>query len=428
MHGVPTSRVVVATLLAGASCTAPVPAVPAEHRVEPGAESRSLLPRHEVVFENLDGLVVVPLRFDGIDRTLQFVLDTGAPSVISEQLADELHLQGTEHVAASDAANVEVMVEPIVIPALHVGSFTMERVSALIAPLPSFETLCRPIDGILGVGLSPGSGFLDRVAIEIDYPKQRVAIASSGAFADEDGARLPLRRSHLDEHGNRVVGTSSEVELIAEGKRGWAVLDTGSRSPNSMSAALFQALGRSLGEDDLHARTGVLRQTLSGLQRGVRREGRMKSLRVGNLELADVPIMIEESGAADFSSLLLASEFLRNFRLVVDHPAGEATLIPYAGLDPRRRRVELGFEWLEIDGKVEVVSLLDDGPAAGAGLRLGDELLDIAGVELTAGDKLGQCEARQRTRATTGTIPIRVRRDGTEAIFGLQKAEPDPID
>jgi hypothetical protein len=77
----------------------------------------------------------------------------------------------------------------------------------------------------------------------------------------------------------------------------------------------------------MRTRKGVLRQTLSGLQRGVRREGRMKSLRVGGLELADVRIMIEESGAPDFSSLLLVSEFLRNFRLVVDRPAGEVTLV-----------------------------------------------------------------------------------------------------
>jgi predicted aspartyl protease len=417
----------VATLLAGASCTAPVPTTPAEH-VEPGAEPRPLLPRHEVVFENLDGLVVVPVRLDGIDRTLHFVLDTGAPSVISEQLAAELHLEGTEQVAASDAANVEVVVEPVVIPVLHVGSFTMERVSALIAPLPSFAILCRPIDGVLGVGLEPGSGFLDRVAVEIDYPKQRVAIASSGAFSAEDGARLPLRRSHIDERGNEVVGTSSEVELVAEGRRGWAVLDTGSRSPNSMSAALFQELGRSLGEDELHARTGVLRQTLSGLQRGVRREGRMKALRVGSLELTDVPIIIEESGAPDFSSLLLASEFLRNFRLVVDHPAGEATLVPYPGLDPRRRRAELGFEWLEVDGKVEVVSMLDDGPAARAGLRLEDELLEIAGILLTAGDKPGQCDARQRIRTVTEAIPIRARRDDADFVVSLRKVEPDPIE
>ena len=422
------SRSKLAVVLCASMACAPAPSTaPTPARAGPAAAARPAAGSHEVVFENLDGLVVVPVRLEGIDRPLQFVLDTGAPSVLSVAIAEELHLSGTRQLAASDAAGVDIAVESVTIPQLRIGSFAMKDVAAVVAPLPNFAILCHPIDGILGVGLAPGSGFLDRVALKIDYPRQRVVIAESGAFASEGGARLGLRRVHEEPDGRRIVGTSSEVEIVVEGKRGWASLDTGSRSIISVSASMFEKLGRSPSEDGLLARTGVVRETLSGLQYGVRREGRLRSMMMGGLELESIPVAIEDGGEADFAALLLGSEFLRNFTLVVDHPAGEARVILEPGLDPRRRKPELGFQWLEVEGKVEIVSLLVGGPAALAGLEIGDELVEISGSPLAVGDQTGQCEARRKIDAARdGAVGIRFRRDGRELTVTLHKAEPGP--
>jgi carboxyl-terminal processing protease len=78
------------------------------------------------------------------------------------------------------------------------------------------------------------------------------------------------------------------------------------------------------------------------------------------------------------------------------------------------------------DGTVEVTSVLPESPAATAGLRVGDELLDVAGVGVGG---VPVSEVVRRMHGDAGTaVTISVRRNGTVQRLRLVRADLDSTD
>ncbi|MBC8071947.1 MAG: aspartyl protease family protein [Deltaproteobacteria bacterium] len=374
------------------------------------------------------GLVLVPVRLDGLDRELTMVLDTGAPTVLRTEIARELGLTMSATSGLEDAAGARLASTAIELPGVQVGAFQMRRVSAFAAELPDFAEQCVQIDGFLGVGAERGSGFLDRTAIEIDYAGQTIALARSGDTLAPGGSTVRVQRHELTLDGASVVMPAlAEIEL--GGRRLWAILDTGNNGSISMTPGVFESLGRSFDEPALVQRTGALSQTAMGVRLGVSYEGRLDALGLGDMTVRGVPITVERgdgSGAEPIGArrILLGYHLLRNFRVVLDIAGGFARLVPVAGADPSAGARGLGFSWRDVEGKISVVTLVVGGPAARAGIAVGDELVAVDDVVLRTGDRAGQCEAREVIEAAGDRmLGIRVRHGSAEQLVSL-RAEP----
>lgn len=374
------------------------------------------------------GLVLVPVRLDGIDRELTMLLDTGAPTVLRAEIARELGLTMSSSSGLEDAAGAILASTSIEIEGLHVGGLHMRRVSGFAAELPSFAEHCVHIDGVLGVGAERGTGFLDRTAIEIDYAAQKITLAPSGEALVPGGTPVRIRRHEILPDGSTFI-TPPVAEVEIEGQPHWALIDTGNNGSIDVSPRLFEALGHSFDEPGIVRRTGALSQTATGVQAGVSYETRFHAFELGGVSLPGVPITVEqvEEGAIEpvgARRILLGYRLLRNFRVVLDIAAGVARFVPVPGADPSDAAEGLGFSWRDIDGKVSVVTLVGGSPADRAGIAVGDDVIAIGGTALKTGDSAAQCAVREAIDDVgEQELAIRVRHDGAEREVVL-KAEP----
>ena len=101
------------------------------------------------------GFLSGEVHLEGVDRPLNFIIDTGASvSVVSEKLADEEELHGylqPTRLRIYGAAGIADDVKSLLLPKVMLGTLTRERISAAVLDLePVNETAGFTQNGILG--------------------------------------------------------------------------------------------------------------------------------------------------------------------------------------------------------------------------------------------------------------------------------------
>lgn len=198
------------------------------------------------------GLAIIEVEIEGLERPARLVIDSGAITVIDSSLAPQL-AYSVDHSVASplvkDASERRVDASLVLLRRLRVGRQTLRDVPAALVASDAFALICPPIDGVLGTGgISRVPGFLDRVAVEIDRDSQRVRISEDGASLGTNAdIRLPLRRYLVSTNGEKVDDGKTWIPVVIKGELRWAALDTGLSGLSTMTSDMFQELfGRSV--------------------------------------------------------------------------------------------------------------------------------------------------------------------------------------
>ena len=90
-----------------------------------------------------NGLILVPVHVDGIERELTFLLDSGAPTLIDASIAEELGVGRPADLSLTDAAGGELAVTTMLLGGLRVGDLHMSDVSAVAGQPRNNETAQR---------------------------------------------------------------------------------------------------------------------------------------------------------------------------------------------------------------------------------------------------------------------------------------------
>lgn len=367
----------------------------------------------EVAFSNSYNLVLVPARIPGIDRELTMMVDTGAPMVLSKQLAEELRLGTKTSNHLLDSAGAMLDASPIEIPALEVGELHLERLDAFAAVLDF--GVCLQVDGVLGTGWPARSGFFDQTAVEIDYPRSRIRLAPSGDDLTPGGAVVPVRRGDPQTPGPQLY-----AQIGLEGHDVWALLDTGNAGPVYVPEALFSAIGHRVDEAGVARSRGAVSSGATGKALvGTEYAVRLRSLRLGDVEHRGVAIAVEHADdpaqAGATRHAMLGNEFMHDFRVVIDVPAGVARFVLEPGRDPNTPRLSYGVGIRVAGGAVRVTAIADGGPATAAGLDLDDEVVAVDGKRVHLTDPASLCAAQDALKnGTKPTLQIRTRRDDVD--------------
>ncbi|KMS54127.1 retroviral-like aspartic protease family protein [Sphingobium cupriresistens] len=260
----------------------------------------------------LDARVTIPISIDG-KGPWNFIIDTGSQrTVIARDLAQEL--------ALSPRANVTIIsmtgrseAGTVAVPRLGFGGGTIEDIEA---PVLEGEHLGAP--GLLGLDS------LHAKRLTLDFRTGRMEISGSNPrrrlSADPDAIVVEARRKR-----GQLILLDSEVN----GMRVNIMLDTGTnfsignialrdklmakkRAPAMMTAAL----------------TSVTGGTLTG------QVGRIKSVRMGRVNLIDVPVLFADAspfaelGMQDKPALLLGISALKIFdRVAIDFGRGKVDFL-----------------------------------------------------------------------------------------------------
>lgn len=121
----------------------------------------------EIDFEIVHDKIIVPVTIN--NKTYRFMLDTGAPNLISEEVANKVDLKKIETISVKDANNNVENLKIGNLNTLQLGNLTSENNTVLIQDINGHPLLkCYKIDGLLG------SNFFKNSILKISVKQQKI--------------------------------------------------------------------------------------------------------------------------------------------------------------------------------------------------------------------------------------------------------------
>jgi hypothetical protein len=353
-----------------------------------------------IAFELNSNKVFVPVRIDdGPDRW--FVLDSGCPvTAVDMALAEDLRLPitGRRQITGAGEGRTTVgstRVRSLTLPGLELFPRSVWALG-VNEPVAPFEG--RRIDGMLGVD------FLERFVVRIDYPAHRLEVfAPEGFRPDGKGVVVPLEKRGSYYTVRAALGLKGGRAL-----EGRFILDVGVRLPLLVATPFVNrhALVEALGAGPTQTVGGGLGgETLA-------RPGRLESLTVGDLRVDAPYVALSQEKrsflAGDDAQGLLGAEVFRRYCLTLDFPGKRAV---FAETPASRAPYEYDTSGMFVVARgadlrtFEVHSVVDGGPAADAGIRRGDTVVELDGKP-TADMTLEQIRESFKSAGATRTLVV----------------------
>jgi len=364
-------------------------------------------------FKSVFGYIVVQANING-RGPLNFIVDTGAPTGISQRLAHEMKLKldgsDTGHTPGgrlefSLASDIRFQSGDLY------GNF--DKVPVL--PIESISPhIGLRIDGLLGNDL------LRRMTVEIDYDTNRITLYDAKCYnikPEKGAAVLPMKLT--------AGGLSTVHATLMQGGRsfkGQFGIDSGSNGSISAFAAFSKRTGlRELLPDARKMQQGASGATLAGKADSA--VGRIEQVKLGNLRIEAPQLeLIGETATAVTMDCdgLIGGRLLRRFRIVLDYARNRMILTKSKRFADSDTGDSVGL-LLRAEGDefypFKVEGVIERSPAADAELKAGDSILAIdevptKGMTLEAVQRLVNRENREST-VTVGrgdaTLQVKLR-------------------
>ncbi len=122
-------------------------------------------------FELVNNKIIVPVKING--KTYRFLFDTGAPTLISQELAVELNSPTIGEKTVADANNLEDTLATTTIKNLKIGAVVFENCQALVFGINQHRFLqCLKIDGFIG------SNLFKKSIVKIDLNGRKITLTN----------------------------------------------------------------------------------------------------------------------------------------------------------------------------------------------------------------------------------------------------------
>jgi hypothetical protein len=312
---------------------------------------------------------IVLLEVDVNGSPLSMTLDTGSPTVIPQERAEELGVErlGTIEV---DGGGRTLRMEAAVVQELTVGRTVFANVPVLVADMDETAGRCLS-EGILGSELLPLRAW------RVDVPNRRLELADSvDRFTAKELGKAVALRSFGYPHSPfaPLWAAGGDISITT-------MIDTGSGDAFSLSPPDFNA-ARGLGAlDEARAVRGI--GVLGGNPDGPSRpellvglpEVRLGGVALGSVATVTSPRIPSAIGAPLLAGYAVTFDFA-NARLHLAQ-AGDAEF----GTFP-----SFGFSMTQADDPAEgfvVTFLWEDSPAHRENIAPGERILVLNGLELT---------------------------------------------
>jgi hypothetical protein len=369
-----------------------------------GAAAGGSLPLHLLRTGDLGGLPWVEIALGG--RPTRWLVDSGSSAaLISPALAESLALRPLAPLRVAMAGGVQTL-QRHALPALP-GAGAEAGAPAIALDLQTLLGAgAARLDGALG------APWLKERSTRFDFARGELRWSTGKAPEAADAARLPLRW----DDGLPVVSLSMGARAADE-----FVFDTGNAGALVLfarRAASLLAAAEPLPETAVRELGGVVRARLARLDR----------LSAPGWQARQVPVALESAQAArrglhfDRLSGSLGVALFEPGAVTLDGPGGRL-VVELPGLpEPPALPGGFGFR-LESGSSLSVNAVLEGGPAAAAGLQVGDQLQAIDGADARA---WSAPQAWDRL-AGRDTAVLQVFRAGTSRQLALRRERFFPL-
>ena len=316
----------------------------------------------DTVSFNFDyNLPIITVEIDQVNYN--FLLDTGAPSVISPELFVKLNLKKKLTSKIKDSNNISNSEIFTQIPQMKIGNLQYTNIGVYVIDLrKSFALKCLNIDGIIGANQMAKSYWkLDYenkwCVISNDLPKSEIENYEIVNFTPKNGQLTPLVDIFIDKikFGNVIFDTGFNGAISL---------------PNNKSLdSVFEKKVELYGVESV----------------GIYGLGTTKTFVEALLPFVKLDSLVLSKQSVTFSddpSMFIGNEVFKNYSIIFDWNLQKMYFKKNANLRSKKTSefISFGFGFIKNGDKIEVVKLIKNSEAEKKGLLIGDEVLTINDV------------------------------------------------
>jgi len=329
---------------------------------------------------------------------LNLIVDTGAGlTVLTPRAAKASKVTGGAPVRAVGEGGGAVTAKLAKAESIQIGKATVKDEQVVILDLPA-ELAC---DGLVGYS------FLRHFVTSFDYARPSLTFTERAVY-----------RRHVQDEALEMVLKSNHPHIQGRilGKEGLFVIDTGAGGVLTLYKPFVDA--GSLREKFPPRLTRITGKGVGGFVTGDTTT--LSEVQFGNFRLDQVPSVLARhtgAGGSKDNAGSIGASILRKFIMTLDYE-GRMVFLRKSSLfgqpyDLDRAGLFLSFE----SGKYKVVEVVEGTPAATAGLKVGDELLQVGKMNIESAHPL---KVRAAFRGEAGsTLKVIVMRQGKRVSTSL---------
>ncbi|TCD11606.1 hypothetical protein EZ449_04920 [Pedobacter frigidisoli] len=326
------------------------------------------LHRDSIRFQVVNDMIIVNVEVAG--KVRNFLLDSAAPTLISQELQKELCLGITDSRSITDAGNTTSQMERGILPLLEIGNSKVTNLPVVFFDMSKIEQLaCLNIQGFLGFDA------FESTMLQIDVKNRKLLIA------DKLGKITPDERFG---HGMKVLAGQNAVLLPVKFDKVFvedALFDTG------MNASLYSVAKKTI---DYVAHTTSLDKFVGArgygaslkVASGTENESKKTMLAFDEMYIGQFKISQPIVASANQPYSLLGVKFLKFGKITFDFSVERYYFEPYEKMNKAEPIKSTGFEFRFEKNEFLVGVVWKDSPAEKFGLRPGFKLLEYGNNNL----------------------------------------------
>ncbi len=254
-----------------------------------------------VPFEFREGLMIVQIKIN--KSNYDFMIDTGASNIISQELANELNLKPTNSEYMYDVHGIRKKLGYVTLADIQIGEANFTNTLTAIIDINEVEALqCLNIDGIIGANL------MRHAVWDFDFEHQEITIVDT-----EDKLEIPANHKKV-KFFIGYQGTPSIITKVNNKRVLNNQIDTGSNGGITLSLDEFVRLNKkdSIYKYDKGYSLGRIGIYGAG-QKEVFYKAVIDKLSIGDLHLNNTPLFFRGSHYK-----LIGLDFLKKYRMILN--------------------------------------------------------------------------------------------------------------
>lgn len=302
--------------------------------------------------------IYVKVKINEDQKEYNFILDTGALTIINDQTAKELNLEKGSKIPGGEDAYL--LKKKIII---SLGDMKVKDFIVPVFDLPDASGSDPKIDGFIG------SDFLRFFRLTIDYKQKRIILAHSTDSLEvtKDGYKMKIKKPLPVRFP--LIECMIDENIEAEG-----MIDTGSPFAVVFPLSLIEKQDFSKGKLLIKAKGIMAKWPFTSSNENYL--ARVKSLKMGTLEIKNIPVIYAEL-PEKISYPLLGKNFLSQFLITIDYPQNEIILVPSEGTEFKTNLFSTGLGLAKEQDKIIVRGFWEGSPADKSDIELNDEILEV---------------------------------------------------
>lgn len=346
-------------------------------------------------FHYQNDLPFIEVKIKG--KIYNFLFDSGAPTVISNAIYNELGLKISFESEVGDSQKSVQKQIFTVLPELSLGNIVFKNISAVVVDLTPPEFKCLQVDGIIG------SNQMAILYWKINYLENSMLASKDlqSLINDDTFSKIPFKSNK-----QKTPFIKSKIE----NKDISMELDTGSSGKLQINSSEF-AIEKNFSKDRYLISSGINSIGLYG-PANVKDEYTFK---INKFSLAELEFENKIFETGDLN--LIGNKFLKDFEFILDWKKNNLYLKPIQQSETGYK--SFGFSYRFIKNKAVISSIIKDKNIP---LEMNDEILSINGVSLENLDHEQSCNYYlNRVEKNLSKITVVIKRGEAIKTFDVEK-------